>query len=156
MTIRKMFPVLFVAVMAVAMWPETASAQISSCMMCAPCPFESNRPNLGEICRGADPILPWLPIGRIDCSNGEEFCTCDLGPDYGWCYDQAHLSAEEQGAKLAESLESMRTGETIPADGLFFYVRRGADYVVRRKCDAAEVARVAIADAGSAATLGGG
>ena len=28
--------------------------------------------------------------------------------------------------------------------------------VVGRKCDASEVARVAIADAGSAATLGGG
>ena len=157
MTIRKLFPVLFVAVFAVAAWTgEAAGQKVSSCMRCGECPFESGESGGTEICMGAEPILPWFPVGHVDCTNGEETCTCDLGEDYGLCYELAQLSAEEQEAQLAETLASMRAGESIPADGLFFYVRKGTDFVVRRKCDATEVGRVAIADAGSAQIHGRG
>jgi len=55
-------------------------------------------------------------------------------------------SVEEEAAELTETLAAIRAGESIPADGLFFYVRRGANFVVTSKCGAAEVARVAIAE----------
>lgn len=61
--------------------------------------------------------------------------------------DDLRAELDEQ---LTETLAAIMAGESIPADGLFFHVRRGDDFVVRRKCGAAEVARVAIADIGSA------
>ena len=70
--------------------------------------------------------------------------------------DPPQLSAPELDAQLTEVLAAIRVGESIPADGLFFYVRRGADFVVRRKCGAVEMARVAIAEVESAPVPGRG
>lgn len=67
-----------------------------------------------------------------------------------WGFAVFDLPFEEQNAELTETLAAIRAGESIPADGPFFYARRGDDFVVRRKCGAAEVARVAIAEVKSA------
>ena len=154
MRIRKLFPLTFVAV---ALLPDWASGQIepiSNCVTCVyDCPVESDLPNGGETCRGAKKSGP-LPIGFTNCIQGEEPCTCDV-EDLGLC-DPPQLSAAEQAAQLTETLAAIRAGESIPADGLFFYARRGADFVVRRKCGAVEMARVAIADIESAPVPGRG
>lgn len=48
--------------------------------------------------------------------------------------------------KIRKTLAAIIEGGSIPGDGPFFYVRSGADLVVRKKCDLAEVARVAAAE----------
>jgi len=156
MTIRKLFPLVFVAVFGVALLPDWASGQIepvvSDCVICVDeCPFDSDQRNGGRTCRGANTSLP---VGNTNCEQGEEVCTCDTS-GIGLC-NAPQLSAVEQDARLTETLAAVRTGKSIPADGLFFYVRRGVDFVVRRKCDGVEMARVAIADVESAPVLGGG
>ena len=98
--------------------------------------------------------FPWLPIGLTECEQAD-VCQCEA-KKLGRCGGFLQLSAEEQDTRLKVTLAAIRTGESIPADGLFFYLRQGADFVVHRKCDAAEVARVAIADVESASILGVG
>ena len=157
MRIRKLFPLTFVAVFTVALLPDWAVGQIepiSNCVNCVrPCPFESDQRDGGRTCRGATKTGP-LPVGFTNCIQGEEPCTCEA-EDFGLC-DPPQLSAAEQAAQLTETLAAIAAGESIPADGLFFYARRGADFVVRRKCGAVEMARVAIADVESAPVPGRG
>ncbi len=154
MAIRELFTVLsLVAMFAVVFSPERGSGQLSSCVKCDECPFESDQPDGGEMCWGADPLIPTLPIGRADCTHGDEVCTCEAR-GLMWCYEQkSQLTPEEQDIRLGEVLAAITAGRSIPADGLFFYMRRGSDFVVRRKCDAAEVARLAIAAVQSAPVL---
>lgn len=74
MRIRKLFPLAFVAVFAVASLPETASAQrqkLSECVRCAVCEFESGREDRGEMCVGREGF-----IGHRNCIQYEEVCTC--------------------------------------------------------------------------------
>ena len=158
MKIRKLFPLTFVAVFAVALLPDWAVGQIepavSDCVICVyDCPVDSDRHKGGETCRGAIKTGP-LPVGFTNCIQGEVPCTCKT-EKFGLC-DIPQLSAAEQAAQLTETLAAITAGESIPADGLFFYARRGADFVVRRKCGAVEMARVAIADVESAPVPGRG
>lgn len=50
----------------------------------------------------------------------------------------------------------IRARKSIPADGPFVYLKQGTDFVVRRKCDRAEMGRVAIAEVHSALIVVGG
>lgn len=138
MTIRKLFPLLFVAIAAAALLPERASAQL--CWYCDECDWDPE----GTICRGYSvnnsPI-----IGYLSCS-GPEFCTCQRKTP-GICYVPEYgMDEAAEREKLDESLAAIKAGRSIPADGPFFYVSSGGDLVVRRKCDTAEVARVAVAE----------
>lgn len=159
MTIRRLAPVLSLTMFAVVLLPGRGFAQktsgISSCLNCGECAFESDQPDGGEMCIGVEAPRPFLPFGWGECSQGEEVCTCQLGEKLIWCYEQqTQLSPEEQDIRLAEVLAAIRFGRSIEADGLFFYVRRGTDFVVRRKCDAVEVARVAISEIESNSAVG--
>lgn len=141
MTIRRLFPLLFVAVTATALGPERASAQ---CWYCGECAFEPEVPDPG-MCIG----YLTAPIGYTNCSHGEKVCDCSVS-NFGFCWgprDAASTAAEE--AQLEETLAAIRASRPIPADGPFFYARQGEDFVVRRKCDAVELARVAAADVGT-------
>lgn len=141
MTIRTLFSLLLVAVAAAVLGPEKAAAQ---CWYCGTCAFppEVSDPRM---CIG----YTNFPIGYTNCSHGEKVCDCSVS-NFGFCLgprDAAATAAEE--AQLEETLAAIKSGRPIPADGPFFYGRRGEDYVVRRKCDAVEMARVAVADVGT-------
>lgn len=66
------------------------------------------------------------------------------------------LAAMKMEAELSETVLAIKSGRPMSADGSFFYVSRGMDLVIRRKCDMAEVARVAIAEVQPTLTLAGG
>ena len=137
MTTRKLFPLLFVAIAAAALLPERASAQV--CWYCGDCPFGS-----GEMCYGYsfhdEPILGYLNCGH------PEFCRCERSnPGLCWVIELGMDEGAEQ-EQLDETLAAIKAGRSIPADGPFFYVSSGRDLVVRRKCDAEEVARLAAAE----------
>ena len=156
MRIRKLFPLTFVAVFTVALLPDWAAGQdepiVSNCMRCVySCPFPSDEPGGGRTCRGEE---RGFLLGFTNCKQSDEPCTCEA-ENFGVCFPP-QLSAAEQAAELTETLAAIRAGESIRSDGLFFYARQGADFVVRRKCGAVEMARVAIADVESAPIPGRG
>jgi hypothetical protein len=66
------------------------------------------------------------------------------------------VAAATMETELAETVMAIKAGEPIPVDGSFVYLSRGPDLVVRRRCDMAEVARVAIAEVEPVRTLAGG
>ena len=82
----------------------------------------------------------------------------------GWIRETSAFASSSGGAETAaaeteqlkETLAAIKTGRSISADGPFVYLRQGADYVVRRRCDAAEVGRVAIADVRPIPVVGAG
>lgn len=140
MTIRNLFPLLFVAVAAAVLVPERASGQL--CWSCMQCPFDES-PD-AEMCYGLSPNSDPV-VGATSCA-GPAFCTCDLG-SIGFCDGRETTAgnlAEQQ--LLEETLAAIREGRSITADAPFFYVRAGNDFVVRSKCDLAEVARLAVAE----------
>ena len=150
MTIRKLFPLLLVAAAALVLMPEKASAQ---CWRCDTCHWESNERN-PKSCHGR---TQGFPLGYTNC-NEPAPCACWLDTrDFGICllpWEGGTAAAETE--QLKETLAAIRAGRSISADGPFVYLRQGADYVVRRRCDAAEVGRVAIADIRPVPIVGAG
>lgn len=150
MTIRKLFPLLLVAVAAAVLVPERASAQL--CSYCDKCWWGGGR--AGESCVM---MFPSPVIGYRDCHQRAP-CDCYLKPeDFGFCH--IPLGAAETAdyeAELAETLAAIRANTSIPADGRFFYAKRGSEFVVRRKCDVVEVARVAVSEVEPVPVLGAG
>ena len=150
MTIRKLFPLLLVAVVAVVAMPERASAQ--GCWICYKCVWGG-----GEV--GKSCLLP-IPQPLIGYRNCHQDAPCDCymkAEDFGFCH--LPLAAAEQAeyeTELAETLAAISANRTIPADGRFFYTKRGSEFVVRRKCDVAEVGRVAISEVEPVPVLGAG
>ena len=140
MKIRNLFPLLLVAVAAAVLVPERATAQL--CWTCMQCPFDPNP--RAEMCTGFSPNNEPV-VGATRCA-GPVFCTCILR-SIGFC-DGREAAADSQAERrlLEETLAAIREGRAISADAPFFYVRSGADFVVRSKCDLAEVARLAVAE----------
>ena len=153
MRIRKLILCLFVAVLAMAASTERASAQCWNC-----------KPNW---CMWAD----WGPGCVMDFPTAEGYndcfdypvanvCRCKHRMDPGNCVppqdEDPNVAAAKMESELSETLLAIKAGDPIPADGSFVYVSRGPDLVVRRKCDMAEIARVAIADVQPARILAGG
>ena len=148
MMIRKLFPLLLVAVAAVVMLPGRASAQL--CSYCDECWWGEH----GESCVM---MFPSPLIGFRDCHQDAP-CHCYLKPeDFGFC--SVPLGAAETAeyeTELAETLAAIRANRSVPADGSFFYAKHGSEFVVRRKCDVAEVGRVAISEVEPVPVLGAG
>jgi len=146
--VRKLVLLLFAAVAADALPPEQASAQ---CWYCDDCWYGD--PSWGFSCVL---MLPSPPIGYVECGQDGP-CVCEVR-NLGWCHlDPQNSSAKaEYEAELAETLAAIRANRSVPADGSFFYAKRGAEFVVRRKCDVAEVGRVAISEVEPAPVLGAG
>ena len=140
MTIRKLFPLLFAAVAAVVLMPETASAQ---CWWCDTCHWNATSPK-PRSCWGR---LQGEPLGYTNCYEDAP-CVCRVEiRDYGFCLDrEAAGNAAVEAEQLKKTLAAIKAGRSIPADGPFVYLRQGADYVVMRRCDALEVGRVAVAE----------
>lgn len=141
MKIRKLFPLLLVAVAAAALVPEGGSAQ-APCWYCDKCAYGPQ----GKSCFGYS--VNEAPVwGYSRCITPSQ-CQCwHHILDTTLCRRSA-ASAEEvpETELLRETLAAIIEGGSIPGDGPFFYVRSGADVVVRNKCDLAEVARVAAAE----------
>jgi len=137
---RHLFPLLLVAVAAAVLVPERATAQ--NCWRCMQCPFD---PTPGaRMCTGFslndEPV-----VGATRCA-GPAFCTCILR-SIGFCDGRESMADSQAERQLLEgTLAAIREGRSISADAPFFYVRSGADFVVRSKCDLAEVARLAVAE----------
>lgn len=149
MTIRKLFPLLFVAVAAAVLMPGKAAAQ---CWRCDTCHWESDEPN-PKSCVGR---IQGFPFGFTNC-NEPAPCVCWLDPrDFGICAPWEAETAAAETEQLEQTLAAIRAGRSISADGPFVYVRQGADYVVRRRCDAAEMGRVAVADVRPVPVVGAG
>ena len=145
MTIRKLFPLLLVAVAAAVLVPERASAQ---CWYCDEC-------WLGPTGTTCVMELPGPVIGNDDCDQTAE-CKCEIG-GIGFCFPPSTAAEQaEYETELAETVAAIKANRSIPSDGRFFYVRRGAEFVVRSKCDVAEVDRVAIAEIETVPVLGAG
>ena len=87
-------------------------------------------------------------------------CWCYTPEPYGNCWEEEgedpSVAAANAEAELMETLAAIKVGDPLPVDGSFFYVGRGPDLVVRRKCDMTEVARVAVAEVRPVRTLAGG
>ncbi len=90
----------------------------------------------------------------------DDMCWCYTPGPYGNCWEDEgedpSVAAASAEAELMVTLAAIKAGDSIPVDGSFFYVGRGPDLVVRRKCDMTEVARVAVAEVRPARTLAGG
>ena len=130
MTIRRLFPLLAVAVGAVASSPAVVAGQISSCWLCEESPSQPD--NESEICVG------WY-WGKHDCAQigSPDFHICD--PYGGWCWDGLLAAADEV------AVESVRVGELLSAEGDHLVLTEGDDIVVMRKCGA-EIARFAMSE----------
>ena len=140
MTIRKLFPLLLVAVAAVVLMPEAASAQ---CWWCGGCNWESDEDWAPSSCHGR---TQGSPMGYTNCHEDAP-CSCRIWlAGWGVCLPWKFETAAAETEQLKETLAAIRAGRSISADGPFVYLRQGADYVVRRRCDASEMARVAVAD----------
>ena len=148
MKIRNLFPLLLVAMAAVATMPERASAQ--GCWYCDACWW-------GEVGKSCVLMIPGPVIGFGNC-NARAPCDCYMkAEDFGFCHlPLTAAETAEYETKLAETLAAIRANRTIPADGRFFYAKRGSEFVVRRKCDVAEVGRVAISEVEPVPVLGTG
>ena len=147
MTIRRLLPLMLVALGATVFTPERASAQ---CWYCDDCWLGDK----GETCVL---MIPFPLIGFTDClQTGQCDCTTDVR-DFGFCFssDTAAETAEYE-TELAETMAAIRTSKSIPSDGSFFFARQGADFVIRRKCDVAEVGRVAVSEVESVPVAGAG
>ena len=146
MTIRKLLPLMFVTVASAALLPERASAQCWSCDRCW----------LGPTGTTCVLTIPFPLMGFTDCLQTAQ-CYCQTRvEDFDFCYSPGDAETAEYSAELAETLVAIRTNGSIPADGRFFFTRRGAEFVVRRKCDIAEVGRVAITEVEPVPVLGAG
>ena len=153
MTIRKLFPLLLVAVAAAILSPERGSAQEGEmCWKCDQCAFDPDPSS--TMCVGL-PLNNNPVIGATRCSH-PSFCEC-RSRSIGFCF-QPETAADSQTRQhlLEETLAAIRVGKSIPADGPFFYVRRGMNLVVRSKCDRTEAARVAVAEVARTPTVVGG
>ena len=156
MTIRKLFPLLFVALAAAVLSPVGGSAQEGGsnplCWKCDQCAFDPD-PS-AKMCVGLSVNNNPL-IGMTSCGH-PSFCTCQP-LSIGFCR-QPEAAADSRARQhlLEETLAAIRTGESISADGPFFYVRRGMELVVRTKCDLTEVARVAVAEVARGPAVVGG
>lgn len=130
MSIRRMFPVLFVAVFAVAAWPGEAAGQVSSCWLCTGSEFQPD--NGSTVCRS------WY-WGADDCVHrgSEHFHWCDLGPDF--CFDDVFSAADEM------AVEGVRAGQLLPMEGDYVVLTEADDIVILRRCGA-EVARFAVSE----------
>ena len=150
MTIRKLFPLPFVAAVAVAMSPERVAAQ---CWRCDTCSFPSTEP-VPQMCVAR---LQGHPVGWKNCHSDRQ-CACELRfEDIGFCLDRTDATGmAAEAVQLKGTLAAIRELKPIPADGPFVYLKQGADFVVRRKCDGAEMGRVAIAEVRSGAIVVGG
>ena len=144
MTIRRLFPLLFAAVATAVLVPERASAQ---CWYCDEC-------WLGPKGTTCVLMVPTPPEGITECIQVME-CWCFPWKS-GNCLPTTAAGRTALEAELGETLAAIRANEPIPADGRVFYVKRGADFVIRRKCDAAEVGRLAIAEVEAPPVVGGG
>lgn len=145
MRIRKLFPLLLVAVAAAVLAPERASAQ---CWYCDDC-------WLGPTGTTCVMLIP-SPIVGIDYCDQAGPCDCQPG-GLGFCFGPSTAAEEaEYETELAETVAAIKANRSIPSDGRFFYARQGAEFVVRRKCDVAEVGRVAIAEIETVPVLGAG
>ena len=153
MRIRNLILCLFVAMFAVAAWTERASAQ---CWNCKP-----NACMWRDWGRGCVMGFP-KAAGYNDCIDYPvgNVCRCDTPEAPGSCVppqdEDLDVAAAKLESELLETVLAIRAGESIPADGSFVYVSRGPDLVVRRRCDLAEFARVAIVVVEPARTLAGG
>lgn len=151
MTIRKLFPLLFVAVAAAVLMPETASAQ---CWWCDKCHWRSHNSPRPSSCWGR---LQGQPLGYTNCYEDAP-CVCRVEiKDYGFCLNpEAAGTAAAETEQLKETLAAIKAGRSIPADGPFVYLRQGTDYVVMRRCGADEVGRVAVAEVSPVPIVGAG
>ena len=145
MKTRSIFLWIFVALLAVTTSPKGASAQ---CWFCdTDCMWENE--GIGCIMK-----IP-TQMGWSNCLDYpfDGRCWCYTPGPYGNCWEVTAANAE---VELTEVLAAIKAGESIPVDGSFFYVRRGPDLVVRRRCDMSEVARVSLDEVRPASTLAGG
>lgn len=150
MKIRNLFPLLLVAVAAVGAMPERASAQ--GCWICYKCQWGG-----GDVGKSCLLLIPFPVIGYRNCHQDAP-CHCYTKPeDFGFCHlPLGAAETAEYETELAETLAAIRANRTIPADGSFFFAKRGSELVVRRKCDVAEVGRVAISEVEPVPVLGAG
>ena len=150
MSIRSFIPCLLVAVFAVAAVPERGSAQCWECRV--GCSW-----GIGEDCVGNITSV----IGYTNCVETVKFgfCKCwEMWP--GFCIrtqaEDPAVAQQNAEAELRAALAAIKAGEPIPPDGSFVYLKRGSELVVRRRCDMAEMARVAIAEVEPNWILAGG
>ena len=152
MRIRNLILCLFAAMCAMAASTERASAQCWNCQ-----PSRCMWSDFGPGCMMAIPMAE----GYNDCEDYPVSTTCHCSPRMGPgdCVPpqdgDPNVAAAKMESELSETLLAIKAGDPIPSDGSFVYVSRGPDLVVRRKCDMAEIARVAIADVQPARTLAG-
>ena len=130
MTIRKMFPVLFVAMFAVGYAPAEVAGQISSCAICKVSDFQPD--NGSTICVG------WYWGSAYCAQQGTpDFHLCLL---YGeFCWDDVFAAADER------AVESLREGQIPPIEGDHLILTEGDDILVMRKCGAV-IARFAMSE----------
>jgi len=133
MTIRRMFPLLAVAVVAGGWLPADVAGQLSSCWVCAESPFTPEPDDNGStVCRG------WY-WGASDCAQKgtPERHWCDLSEDL--CWDEVLTAADEL------AVASVRAGLIPPIGGDHFVLTEGDDILVMRSCGA-EIARFAVSE----------
>ena len=149
MRIQNLILGLFVAMFAMAASTERASAQCWSCKLDG-CMWGD-----GPGCVMTFPSTD----GFGNCIDSED-CDICYTEDEGNCLatqdEDPNVAAAKMEAELSETVVAIKAGESVPAEGSFVYVSRGPDLVVRRRCDMAEVARVAIAEVQPARILAGG
>ncbi len=152
MTIRKLLSLLFAAVAAVVLVPETASAQ---CWRCDYCLWGPNDSPDAMSCHGTIIVGPVL--GFTNCHEIAR-CVCRMRiQDLGICgIGENGETAAVESEQLKRTLAAIKAGRSISADGPFVYLRQGSDYVVRRRCDAEEIGRVAVADVQPVPVVGAG
>lgn len=106
MTMRKMFPLAAVAVVAAALSPANATGQISSCWRCVDSPFKpdpDDPENNSSVCEG------WYS-GRADCAQAgtPEYHQClDYGPR---CWDDVLAAADEMAVESVRGRSSAAGG----------------------------------------------
>ncbi len=85
-------------------------------------------------------------------------CACRIWlRDLGFCgLGEIGETAAAETDQLKKTLAAIKAGRSISADGPFVYLRQGADYVVRRRCDAEEIGRMAVADVQPVPIVGAG
>ena len=140
MTIRNLFPLLFVAVAAVALAPERASAQ---CWYCGDLRVHAGSSRPGNVHTGTSP-----PRSASRTVSTAKRRATAKAVNFGFCFgprNAARHGSGSGGARGRRWQPSEQAGRFRPS-GLFFYARRGEDFVVRRKCDAVEMGRVAVAE----------
>jgi len=121
MTIRRLFPLLAVAVVAVASSPADVAGQISSCWVCVKSIFQPD--NNSTICQG------WY--------SGTEHCAQAGSPDFHLCLDYGGPCDDGVFAAGDDvAVESVLAGQMLPVDGGHFVMTERDDIVIMRKCGA--------------------